>query len=92
MSIRFLTDGRLRLETGMSLDRGAEWLSRSDAEKACGTVDRVIYRWYPAAVDISRDPDRIAALVRRVEAEPSDVGARLYVGSALTVLTLEEFH
>ena len=92
MSIRFLTDGRLRLENGESLDRTAEWLSRSDAEKARVAADRVIYRWYPKAVDISAERDRIDTLMRRVEAEPTDLGARLYVGSGLTVLTLEEFH
>ena len=92
MTIRFLPDGRLRLEHGKSLDREAKWLSRADAERACGTADRVIYRWYPKAVDISTELDRIATLIRRVEAEPTDVGARLYVGSGLTVLTLEEFH
>lgn len=92
VAIRFLRDGRLRLENGVSLDRGAEWLSRSDAEKACGTADRVIYRSYPEAVDISTEPDRIATLIRRVETEPTHVGARLYVSSGLTVLTLEEFH
>lgn len=92
MSIRFLPDGRLRLGNEESLDRTAEWLSRSDAEKASVAADRVIYRWFPEAVDISNERDRVETLIRRVAVEPTDVGARLYVGSGLTVLTLEEFH
>lgn len=77
---------------GKSLDRSAEWLSPSDAKKASVAADRVIYRCFPDAVDISNERDRIETLIRRVEVEPTDVGARLYAGSGLTVLTLEEFH
>lgn len=92
MPIRFMPDGRLRLHNGVTLDRGAKWLTRSEAVERSGAADSVIYSWYPKAEDITGQRERIQALLDRVEGEPVEVGARLYVGSGLTVLTLEEFH
>ena len=87
-----MPDGRLRLDSGVTLDRGASWLTRSEAEDAGRAADMVIYSWFPVAEDISSESDRIRGLIARVEAKPSDVGARLYAGSGMTILTLVEFH
>jgi hypothetical protein len=92
VAVRFLPDGRLRLGNGVTLDRGSKWLTRSEASDAIGTADSILYRWFPESEDISGEPDRVRALLARVEAEPTEVGARLYVGAGLTIVTLEEFH
>lgn len=92
VALRFLRDGRLRLDSGVTLDRGAAWLTPAEAASASHSADYVLYQWYPHAKDITVDRDRISGLLGRVKANPNDVGARLYVGSGLTILTLQEFH
>ena len=92
MAMRFLPDGRLRMDGGATLDRGADWLTREEAVSASRVVDSIVHREYPSAQDITGDVAKVRSLLARVSRQATDVGARGYSGSGLTVLTLEEFH
>lgn len=92
MTIRFLSDGRLRLPSGVTLDRGPSWLSRADAERLCGTADHVLHHSYPHTVDITAEPGSFAALASRVDSDECSIYARQYTGGGLSVVVLEEHH
>ena len=92
MAVRFMPDGRLRLPSGVTLDRGSNWLSRAEAESMCGGADRVFYHFYPQTVEITADPCKVAALISRIDTGEHIVYARLYTGRGLRVVVLDEHH
>ncbi|GCD18945.1 hypothetical protein ACFO3K_03580 [Cellulomonas algicola] len=92
MAFRFLRDGRLRLPSGVTLDRSPAWLLRAEAERLCDGADLVLHHVYPDTVDITRDRDLVRTLVSRVDSDEHLIYARHYTGDGLSVVTLDEHH
>lgn len=92
MSVRVLPDGRLRLETGVTLDRSGDWLDRDSASLLASRASYIIHASYPSSTDVTGQADLVDALLARVDARPDDVGACWYRGGHVDVLLLQEFH
>lgn len=89
--IRFMPDGRLKLESGELLDRS----DRIDSVRATAVANagiRVLLSSYPYTTDITSDPARVQSMVAAIENPPKDYGARIFSRGDSRVLVIEHFH
>lgn len=89
--IRFMPDGRLKLESGELLDRS----DRIDALRATAAASagmRVLLWSYPHTTDITSDSSRAQSLIAGVQNPPEEYGARIYSRGDDHVLVIEHFH
>lgn len=90
--IRFTPDGRLRIESGATLDR-SERIDSSRAREAALSGMRVLLWSYPQTTDITADIATVELLTSKVEGpSPTTYGARVYSRGEDRVLVIEHFH
>jgi hypothetical protein len=92
MAVRFMPDGRLKLESGALLDR-SERIDSVRATAAARAGMRTLLSSYPETTDITSERATVEALVAKVEGKtPTEYGARIYASGEDRVLVIEHFH